>query len=109
MVGFSHLGEHKFIHSLLDIVDHICSCRTNAVENTEHYLLHCSNFISQHTVLIDDLRNIGINYGPLDSFTLSRMISFGNPKFSDDVNSGKIYAAIKFIEIVNRFSGSVYD
>ena len=36
MVGFSHLGEHKFIHSFLDIADHICSCRTNAVENTEH-------------------------------------------------------------------------
>ena len=97
------------LYSFLDIVDHICSCRTNAVENTEHYLLHCSNFISQHTVLIDDLRNIGINYGPLDSFTLSRMISFGNPKFSDDVNSGKIYAAIKFIERANRLSGSIYD
>ena len=51
----------------------------------------------------------GINYGRLDSFTLSRMISFGNPKVSDDVNGGKIYAAIKFIEIANRFSGSVYD
>ena len=109
MVGFSHLSEHKFIHSFLDIVEHICSCRTNAVENTEHYLLHCSNFTNQRTVLIDDLRNIGINYGPLDSFTLSRMLSFGNPKFSDDVNSGKIYAVIKFIERANRFSGSIYD
>ena len=108
MVGFSHLSEHKFIHSFLDIVEHICSCRTNAVENTEHYLLHCSNFTNQRTVLFDDLRNIGINYGPLDSSTLSRMISFGNPKFYDDVNS-EIYAAIKFIEIANRFSGSVYD
>ena len=43
-VGFSHLREHKFRHSFLDIVDPICSCRTNAVENTEHYLLHFSNF-----------------------------------------------------------------
>ena len=35
-VGFSHLREHKFRHGFLDIVDPICSCRTNAVENTEH-------------------------------------------------------------------------
>ena len=76
-VGFSHLREHKFRHGFLDIVDPICSCRTNAVENTEHYLLHCSNFANQHTVLFDDLRDIGINYGSLDSSTLSRMFLFG--------------------------------
>ena len=108
-VGFSHLREHKFRHNFLDIVDPICSCRTNAVENTEHYLLHCSNFTNQRTVLFDDLRNLGINYGPLDSSTLSRMLLFGNPKFSDNVNSGIIYVVIKFIESTNRFSGSFYD
>ena len=56
-VGFSLLREHKFRYGFLDIVDPICSCRTNAVENTEHYLLHCSNFTNQRTVLFDDLRN----------------------------------------------------
>ena len=73
-VGFSHLREHKFRHGFLDIVDPICSCHTNAVENTEHYLLHCSNFANHRTVLFDDLRNIGVNYLPLDSSTLSRML-----------------------------------
>ena len=43
-VGFSHLSEHKFRYGFLDIVYPICSCRMNAVENTEPYLLHCSNF-----------------------------------------------------------------
>ena len=43
-VGFSHLREHKFIHGFLDFVYPIRSCRMNAVENTEPYLLHCSNF-----------------------------------------------------------------
>ena len=51
----------------------------------------------------------GINYGPFDASTLSRMLLFGNPKFSDNVNSGIIYAVIKFIESINRFSGSIYD
>ena len=64
------------------------------------------NFINQ---LFDDLRSIGINYGPLDSSTLSRMLLFNNPKFSDNVNSSIIYTVIKFIESTNRFSGSVYD
>ena len=108
-VGFSHLRQHKFRHGFLDIVDRICSCLTNAVGNTEHYLLPCSNFTNQGTILLDDLQNLGINYGPLDSSTLSRMLLFGNPKFSDNANSGIIYAVIKFIESTNRFSGSIYD
>ena len=108
-VGFSHLREHKFRHAFLDIVDPIRSCCTNVVENTEHYLSHCSNFANQRTFLFDDLRNIGIDYDPLDSSTFSRIPLFGNPNFSDNGNSGIIYAAIKFIESINRFSGSIYD
>ena len=107
--GFSDLREYKIRHGFLDIVDPICFCRTNAVENAEHYLLHCSNFAYQRTVLFGDLRNIGINYSPLDYSTLSRMLLFGNPKFSDNVNSGIIYAVIKFIKLKNHFSGSIYD
>lgn len=34
--GFSHLREYKFRHKLLDIVDPICYCYTNIVENTYH-------------------------------------------------------------------------
>ena len=75
-VGFSHLREYKFGHGLLDIADPICSCRTNAVENSEHYLLHCSNLANQGTILFDDLQNIGINYGSLDFSTFSRILFF---------------------------------
>ena len=87
----------------------ICSFRTNAIENIEHYILHCSNFANQLNVLFDELRNTGINFGPLTSSTLSRMLFFGNLDFSDNVNSGIIYAAIKFTESTTRFSGSIYD
>ena len=54
-LGFSHLREHKFRHRFLVIVDLICPCRANAVENAEHCLLHCSNLSNQHIVLFDDL------------------------------------------------------
>ena len=105
--GSSHFREHKFRHGFLDIVDPICSCRTNAVDNTERYLLHCSNCANQRTVLFDDLRNIDISYGPLDSFSFSRMLLFCNPNFSNNVNSGIIYTVIKFIESTSLFSGSI--
>ena len=108
-VGFSHLCEHKFRHGFLDTVDPICSYCMNTVENTKHYLLHYSNFANQRTVLLDDLRNLAINHGPLDSSTLPWMLLFGNPKFSCNVSSGIIHAVIKFIESINRFSGSIYN
>ena len=37
------------------------------------------------------------------------MLLFGNPNFSDNVDSGVIYAVIKFIESTNRFRRSIYD
>ena len=100
-VGFSHLRKHKFRYGFFDIADTICSCHTNVVENTEHYHLHCCNFA--------DLWNIRIKYGHLGSFSLLRMLLFGNPKFCDNANSGIIYAVIKFFESTNRLSGSIYD
>ena len=105
-VSFSHIREHKLKQGLVDIVDLICSCGTHAAENTEHYLLHCSSFTNQRTVLFDDLRNIGMYYGPLDASTFSRMLLLGNLKFT--VNSGIIYLAIKFIGSTNGFSGLIY-
>ena len=50
-----------------------------------------------------------INYGPLDSSTLSRMLLFDNPKFSDNGNGDIIYVVNEIIESTNRFSESIYD
>ena len=93
----------------MDVVDPIWACHTNEIENTERYLLHCSNFANQRTILFDDLQNVRINYGSLDSSTLSWMFLFGNPKLSDNVKNGIIYGIIEFIKSANRFSGPVYD
>ena len=40
-VGFSHLREQKFRYGFLDTIDPFCNCRTNSIETTEHFLLHC--------------------------------------------------------------------
>ena len=70
--------------------------------------MNCSNFANQRTVLFDDLQNIDINYGPMNSSTLSRMLLFGNPQFFGNVNSGTIDAVIKFNESTNSFSADLF-
>ena len=40
-VGFSHLREDKFRHNSMGTLDSFCSCRTNSIEATEHYVLQC--------------------------------------------------------------------
>ena len=122
-VGFSHLREHKFRHGFLDIVDPFCSCRTNAIETTEHLLLHCSNFSDHRTILFDDLRNIEVIIFPLSISTLCRMLlygnpwrykellytSMGNPALAHNVNREILHAVISFIISSNRFSGSLFE
>ena len=55
-VGFSHLNEHKFRHGFCDTLDPFCPCRTNLIENTQHYLLHCSTYSRKRQLLFDDLQ-----------------------------------------------------
>ena len=52
---------------------------------------------------------VGINYNPLDSSILSRMLILGNLKFSNNVISSIIHCDIKFIESTNCLSGSIFD
>ena len=54
-VGFSHLKEHKFRHNFQDTINPFCDCSTNSIDTTEHYLLQCSNHLTQRSRLFDDL------------------------------------------------------
>ena len=99
-VGFSHLRKHKFRHDIFDISDTICFCHFNAVEILN--ITFCIAVIS----LTFETR---IKRGHLASFSLLRMLLFGNPKICDNANSGIIYVVIKFFDSTNRFSGSIYD
>ena len=109
-IGFSHLREPKFRHGFSDIADPICFCRTNAVENTEHCFLHGSSFANQRTILFDERSSKHRHkLWSFRFFYFFQMLLFGNPNFSDNVNSGIIYAVIKFIESTNHFSGSIYE
>ena len=81
----------------LDIIDPICSCRTNVIETT-----------AMLQSLFPDLRKLNISFIPFNVLSLCRIHLFGNPAFTDEINSESINTIIKFINSTNLFSGSLF-
>ena len=104
-VGLSHLKEHKFRHNFQDTTDPFCDCRSGSVEDSKHYLLHCSNFNSQRLDLFNGLSNSSISLLPFNSDTLLFILLYGFPQFTDAENNSIISAVIKYIIDSDRFSG----
>lgn len=107
-VGFSHLQEHKFRHGFRDTTDPFCSCRTNSVETTEHFLLHCSNFTNDRIALFNSLQNLGISIFPLHPTFLCRFLIYGDVNFPDATNRQFLTAVIHFLCNTERFSGPLF-
>ena len=108
-VGFSHLAEHKLRHGFLDLEDPFCSCRTNSIESTEHYLLQCSNFSYHRLILFNDLHKLHIKFLPFNVRTLSRILLYGHDDYDYNINHKILEATINYIMISNRFSGSLFN
>ena len=54
-LGLSHLREHKFKHSLPDLINSLCNC-SYEVESTVHFFLHCILFTNERSTLFSTLR-----------------------------------------------------
>ena len=107
-VGFSHLKEHnKFRHNLLYTTDPFCSCRTNSIKTTEHYILQCSNYSNQRLILFNDLLHQSIVVLPYSVTNLCRIFLYGQSQLSDLTNHVVISAVIKYIVATSRFIGSL--
>ena len=52
----NHLREHKFKHDFQDTLNPLCSCGNDA-ESTEHFLLHCPQFVNERRSLLSTLGN----------------------------------------------------
>ena len=63
-LGLSHLREHKFKHSFQDTINPLCSCGLD-IESTEHFLLHCPQFVNERRTLLSTIGNI--NYKLLEN------------------------------------------
>ena len=81
----------------MDTLDHFCSCRTNSIETTEHYLLQCPNHSAYRSVLFDSLHNMNITLLPFNVSTLSKILLFGDLIFNVDVNQSILRTVITTI------------
>ena len=108
-VDFSHLKEHKFRHNFQDTIDPFCNCATNSIETTEHYLLHCSNYLTQRSILFDDLDKAAINLIPFNSVKLTRTLLFGDSGLLDTDNHSIISSVVNYILITERFDRPLFE
>ena len=59
-IGLNHLHEHKFKNNFQDTLNPLCICGCD-VENTCHFLLHCSNFLNERNTVLGKTANIDCN------------------------------------------------
>ena len=105
-VGLSHLREHRFRHNFAIIEDPFCTCRTNSIETTEHYLMHCPNFSSHRQTLFNNLHNIGLSPIPFSSGHFTKILLYGDSNFSKELNQLILKSVFEFLITSKRFEGS---
>ena len=107
-LGFSHLNEHKFRHGFRDILDPFCACRTNSIENSQHFLLHCSIYSHARRLLFNKLQALDINFYPLSPHKLLSLLLYGDPMLASNINNAILNLSIEFILETARFSGALF-
>ena len=75
-LGLSHLREHKFKHSFQDTINPLCSCGLD-IESTEHFLLHCPQFVNERRTLLSTIGNINYNLLKNTDSNLTQTLLFG--------------------------------
>ena len=101
-LGLSHLNEHRFNHNFEDCINPLCSCSLE-VESTTHFFLHCHNFVNIRNTLLNKLNSISCDISNCSDRSLTKLILYGNPKFSFQQNSDIINASIEYIFNSKRF------
>ena len=92
-VGLSHLKEHKFRHNFQDTFYPLRSCSLE-MESTSHFFLHCQNFVTLGTNLMNELHNLDSNILNIDEISLTKLLLYGDVKYKNKVNKKKLSASI---------------
>ena len=88
------MNEHRFNHNFEDSINPLCLFSLE-VESTAHFFLHCHNSVLNS--IICDINNFS-------GSSLTKLILYGNPKFSFQQNSDFINASIEYISYSERYS-----
>ena len=78
-------------------------CRTNCLETTEHFLLHCPTYASFRLKLFDNLRNNNILVLPLNRSSIVQLFLYGSEDYDQTVNNFILSCTIDFIIQSRRF------
>ena len=101
-VEFSPLNGHRFRHSFY-CINPLFTCG-RAIEDNEHYLLHCHMFNPMRRDLFGQLDDIpGLYIKNLDLNALCKLLLFGNSKLNVVTNRIILEATIAFIDKTKRF------
>ena len=106
-LGFSHVRYHKFNHGFLDAVDPLCSCST-AIENTVHYLLHCSNFSTARNTFLNEIAIVDRSIIDQDEIKIIQTFLYRNPTYPVSDNKLILDASIKYILETKRSDGPIF-
>ena len=82
----SHLNDHRFNYNYEDCINPLCSCSLE-VESTVHFFLHCHNFVNIRNTLLNKLNSVTCDVTNCSDRSLTKLILYGNPKFSFRHNS----------------------
>ena len=102
-LGLSHLREHKFEHGFQDTLNPLCSCG-NDVESTEHFHLHCPQFVNERRTILRTLVNFNCTLLENTSKVLIQTLLLGNTSLSPSDNTKVLSATIDFILTTKRFA-----
>ena len=80
-------------------------CGTNALETSEHFLLHCPTY----AYLFDNLRNNNILLLPLVNCLIVQILLFGSDNDYPSVNSIIISSVIEFLIKSKRFDDPLFQ
>ena len=105
-LGLSHLNEHRFNHNFESCLNLLCTCSLE-VESTTHFFLHCHHFNAIRIALNNSLKVIGNDILKLSNSSLTKVILFGDSKYSDFQNHDILNSTITFIIDSKRFDCSL--
>ena len=101
-VEFGDLRGHRYNRNF-HCPEPSCSCQT-AIEDNEHFLLHCLHFSTQRKTILDLVSNLaGIDIRCLSSKELCTLLFYGNNNFCFLVNRGVIEETNKYIKNTKCF------
>ena len=92
-VGVTHLREHKFKHSFLNICNPICFCGFD-IKTFNHFFPHCPRFTNERENLLLKIDSIIVDILRKTENSITSMLLYNDPSFSPELNINILYLSI---------------